>query len=1053
MKKIFTTCSIVARHAVIISALLLLLFTANGQTDTTRRDTTVTDTTSLITDTIPETGTTITVSGKITDETGAGLPAVTVTLKRSLRATTTDENGNFSIVAPPDDTLLITFVGYNLETVPIAGQTEIIVAMTASAGQELEQVVVVGYGTRRRRDVTGAVSSVQGEELARQPVLTPTQAMQGRAPGVQVISSGAPNSQPSVRIRGTGTMLAGAEPLYVVDGVLTNDIRNINNADIVSVDVLKDASAQAIYGLSGGNGVVIITTKQGRTGPPRVSYNGQVGFRQVANQVEMANTPQYIAYQADATPDLAIPPDPANTDWYDAILKTGIQQNHVVSLSGGSEHVKYYLSAGFFADDGIVIDNQFRRYTFRSNNQFNITNNLKLTAQLSLAHARTQDVNLAAAYNNAYRAAPVIPSKIGNRYGNTSAFQNVGNAVLDIENQDNRLLEYRLQGNFGLEWQPVRSLTLRSLINADFNNAHRRQYYFQYNADSVTFLTTGGNQRNDRSTLTLRRDNYFSYTWDNTATFQQNFGDHDLTVLGGFLLNALRSDYITGSVRDVPVDPDLWYLDAGDPNTETNENLASRYNRISYVARVNYGFMQKYQFTASLRYDGTSRFAKDNRWLASPAVGASWDISRENFMANQRIFDFLKLRVSWGRVANENIDPNLFIVTATSNIPYFFDGQPILGTVIQDIKDQDLQWEQLEETDVGIEFAVLGNRLLGEVTYYNKRTEDALVQVTIPAILGDPDQQYVTNAATFRNEGVEIGLTWKDRVGEDFSYTIAANGTFNRNRILDLRQGQPLFSGGVGNQGFVTYSAPGQPIGSFYVLQAIGIFRSQEEIDAYNKDGVPIQPNAQPGDLKYADINDDGIIDVSANSNDKVFAGSYQPKFYYGINLGFTLRNFDFNADFYGNVGSKVYNGKKAFRYDSRDNVEAEYASKRWTPQNTNGSDPRILATNTPASTYFVESGDYLRLNNITLGYTLPESATARIGISSLRVYVTSQNLFTITPYTGFTPADLPGTSASQSSGQSTTVNAATGSALNAGIELNAYPTSRTFGIGVNVTF
>lgn len=1030
MSKLFT-CLPLTSVAIVFVMLPLRGF---SQTDTSRK---ATDTIPMQQNTVAPRSDSNRVAGKVIDENGLGLAGVTVTVKHAANATITDVNGGYSIRAGSSDTLIFSFVGYTTQQVPIDRESEINVTMAVTSGQPLQQVVVVGYGTRRRRDVTGAVSSVQGEDLVRQPVQTPTQAMQGRSPGIQVISSGAPNSQPSVRIRGTGTMLAGAEPLYVVDGILTNDIRNINNADIVSVDVLKDASAQAIYGLSGGNGVVIITTKQGRSGPPRVSYNGQIGFREVGHKVKMADAPAYINYQKDATPDLAIPPSPANTDWYDAILKKGLQQNHVVSLSGGSESVKYYLSAGFFGDDGIVLDNKYRRYSLRSNNIFNITDNLKLTAQLSLTHGRTQDVNLATAYNDAYRAAPVIPSKVGSRYGNTSSFQNVGNPVLDIESNDNRLLEYRLQGNFGLEYKPVSSLTLRSMINADLNRADRRTYTFQFNADTVTFLTTGGNQRNDLSTLTLRRDNYFSYTWDNTATYQKTFGDHDLTVLGGFLVNAVRSDFVSGTARDVPVDPNLWYLSQGDPNSQTNDNQASRYSRISYLARVNYGFLQKYQLTASLRYDGTSRFSEDNRYLASPAVGVSWDITREKFMNTQSLFNFLKLRASWGRVANENIDPGLFVVTATSNIPYFFNNQPILGTVIQDIKDKNLRWETLEETDLAVEFALLDNRLTGEVTYYNKRTRNALVQVTIPAILGDPDQQYVTNAASFRNTGVEIGLNYKDKIGKNFTYTVGANGTFNRNRILDLKQGQPLFSGGVGSQGFVTFSAPGQPIGSFYVLQSLGVFHSQAEINAYtDKNGNPIQPGAQPGDLKYADINGDGVIDVSANSDDKVFAGSYQPKFYYGINLGLTYSNFDLNADFYGNAGSKIYNGKKAFRFDSRDNVEADYASSRWTPQNTSGNDPRILSTSTPASTYFIESGDFLRLNNLTIGYTISKKSLERVGFESLRVFITSQNLFTITPYSGFTPADLPGSSP-----------------LNAGIELNAYPTSRTFGAGVNLNF
>lgn len=984
----------------------------------------------------------ITIRGKVSNESGAPMANVSVQVKGGTRGTTTDADGNYTITVSDLSILVFSYVGYDNTELPVTGKTTIDVSLQP-AKQQLDDIVVVGYGTQRKRDLTGAVASIKGPELAKQPVQTPTQALQGKAAGVQIISSGAPNSQPIVRIRGTGTMLAGADPLYVVDGVLTNDIRNINNADIVSVDILKDASSQAIYGLSGGNGVIIITTKQGKTGKATVSYSGDVGFRQVSHRVKMADTQQYTDYQKDASPSLVIPGNPANTDWYDAILRTAVQQNHVLSVSGGSEAVKYYFSAGYFGDDGAVLDNKYHRYTVRSNTTYTITPKLKLINQLSFASGQTNDVNLVNTYNDAYRASPVIPSKIDGRYGNTSAFQNVGNPLIDIEKINNTLYDTRVQGSFGLEYKPIRALTLKSVFNADWVGSNRKTYNYQFYqaGDTTTFLTQGGNQRNDQSQLTVRRDNNFIYTWDNTATFTQSFNKNDITVLGGFLVYGAHTEYLTGTVKNVSPNPDLWYLYAGDPNTATNDNLATISHKISYLGRVNYAYDQKYLLTASVRYDGTSKFSTENRYQASPSVGVAWIISRENFMKDQQLFNLLKIKASWGRVANDNIDPALFIVTATPNIPYFFNGQPILGTAIQDIKDKNLKWETLTETDLGFEFGMLKNRLTGEFTYYNKKTSDALIKVNIPGILGDPDGQYITNAASFSNKGYEFALNWQDNISKDIKYNVGFNGTFNKNKINDLKQGQPLFDGGVGQQGFITYSYQGVPIGTYYVLQSLGVFQSDADVAGYKgKDGTPIQPDAHAGDLKYADTNGDGKID----GNDRVNAGSYQPKFFYGFNLGITYKSFDLGADLYGTVGGKIYNGKKAYRYDSRDNIEAGYADKRFTATHPSNTDPITINTNTPASTYFVESGSFLRMNNLTLGYTLSAKELGKSFISSLRFYLTSQNLFTITKYSGFTP-ELVGSTTS-----STTLNT---SPLSQGIELNAYPTTRTFAFGVNVTF
>lgn len=986
------------------------------------------------------------VKGTVRDKEGNPLPGVTIQVKGTSIGTVSQPDGTYTLNAPDANvTLVFSFIGYDPQEIPLQGKTELDVVMSAGTSQ-LEQVVVVGYGTQRKRDLTGSIGSVKGEEITKQPVNTATQGIQGKVAGVQIISSGAPGSQPLVRVRGTGSMLAGAEPLYVVDGVLTNDIRNINTADIVTMDILKDASSAAIYGVRAANGVVIITTKRGRAGKMEVSYNMTAGFREVANLVKMANADQYKDYLADAAPNVAIPPYNVSTDWYDAVLRKGFQQTHNISLTGGSEKFLYYFNAGFLTDEGIVNTNKYDRFTIRSNNEYNITDKLKFVAQFSYMTAKTRYVDLADIYNNTYRAAPVIPVKQNGKYGNTAAFGNVGNPVLTIDKNDDRLKENRLQGTAYLEYSPWKFIKLRSSMSVNQSFYNRKRYGYQFLNDESTFLIAGGNQQRPESNLTMVREQNQDWVWDNTATFQQRFGDHDLTVLAGYTAQQYTAEYIEASRRNVPMSEDLWYLIAGDPNSSTNTAEGDKYTRTSILARLNYAYKDKYLLTASFRNDASSRFPSENRNGYFPAVGVGWVLSQEEFLSEQKVFDFLKLRGSWGRIGNDNIESNLYILTGTTGQLYFFGGRPTLGTSLSDIKNRNLKWETTEEYDVGLEFSSIGRRLTGEINYYNKKTIDALVGVRIPGLLGDPDNEYITNAGSFSNKGWEFTLQWKDNISEDFDYTFGGNLTFNKNEVIGLNQGQPLFRGGVGQQGNVTQTASGHPIGSFYMLEAQGVFVDQAAIDAYvNKDGGKIQPNAQPGDLKYRDANGDGLI----SDADKIFAGSYQPKFYYGINAGVNYKGVDLSLDFYGNAGNEVYNGKKAFRYESTDNIEASYADNRWRADRPSSTDPRILTANMPASTYFLESGSFFRLNNVTLGYTLPKSLLERIKFERIRVYLTSQNLFTAKQFSGFSPEMI--STNPKSNGFISLQNSS--SPLEAGIELRPYPTTRTYAIGLNVTF
>ena len=507
----------------------------------------------------------ITVKGKVTDNTtGEPLIGVTVGVKGTATGTQTDVNGTYTLSVAPTASIQFSYIGYNTQQVPVNGQTVIDVKLSTGA-TELQQVVVIGYGTQRKRDLTGAVASVSGDQLVKQPVLTATQALQGKVAGVQVISSGQPNSAPILRIRGTGSVLAGANPLYVVDGVLTDDIRNINTADIVTLDVLKDASA-AIYGVRGANGVVIITTKKGKAGPAVVSYDANVGFREIASQIKLANRQQYVDYLSVASPGKITSDDkspltfPGSTDWAAVVSRTGFYTNHNLSVSGGSDKSTYFISGNYYDEDGVIKTNNFQRFSLRANNDVKISDKLKFSDQLSLTRGAERGVDIGGIYGNVYHAAPIVPSIIDGKYGNTSSFNNVGNPLLQLDKNNNFTLNNRVQGNVAADYNPIKALTIHSAFNLDARFNNQKNYAYQFNSDSQTFTVGGGSQQQLNSSLFVQNDNSYQYQWDNTVTYDKTFDKHHITVLGGVVTEKGRSNFINGTRQDVPASQDQWFF-------------------------------------------------------------------------------------------------------------------------------------------------------------------------------------------------------------------------------------------------------------------------------------------------------------------------------------------------------------------------------------------------------------------------------------------------------------------------------------------------------------
>lgn len=965
-----------------------------------------------------------TAAGVVVDTENQPLPGASVIIKDTDRGTLTDFEGNFQISVNRGEILVISYLGFKAQEVVFNGQENLVIRLEEDLTR-LEEVVVVGYGEQRKADVTGAISSVTSEDITEQPALTAMQSVQGRATGVQITPSAAPGTAPVVYIRGLGTAFGGRDPLYVVDGILTGNINNINPNDIVKIDVLKDASSLAIYGNRGANGVIIITTRKGKTGKLQVNYDSWVGFRSVLQKVEMADARAYAIYSNEALNDERFSLDqPISTDWFDAITRTGLFHNHNISVSGGSEGVTGFFSAGYFNEEGILKGNDFNRLTLRSNTDFRISDKLKFSQQLSAAITDAIPKPFSA-FTNAYKQAPIVPVRYPNgpfegKFGVSSdevgSFNNVGNPVRDLFYNDQKIKDLRLQATFSLEYQPWEWITYTGRFGIE--TAYARQYTFVPNrelflsGDPTRTLEDYNTEVNPINTLTVRKSDNYRWVFDNFITLKKSFENiHNFTLTLGTTAEELGGEFLQGTRENVPPDSDFFSLNNGDAGTDQTSSLKSTPIRLnSYFARLNYDFSRKYLLTATLRRDGSSQFQEGRRYGNFYSVGAGWVLSQEDFLQESAISN-LKLRASYGELGNQNVPLNLIIFNQGLNYA-FGPGQDVnQGATIDQVIDPNLSWETTEELDIGLEFGFLDNRLSGELDYYNRLNRDAILPVELPDAFGAAGTT-LTPAGKVRNKGVEIALNWSDTIGEDFSYSIGGNVTFNHNELEEVTN--PFFAqnegGSIGNGQITKKVVEGEPLGSFWLLEVTGV-------DA-------------TGNFSYEDLNNDGEID----NDDRQFFGSYQPDTFFGLNISLGYRNWDFNLDGFGNYGNVVYNGKKAQRFGG-ENIEQSVADNRWTTQNLSDTEPAPNNNVPVSSTYYLESGDFFRLNNITIGYTIPKGENALF--SRFRIYATAQNPFISQKFSGFTP-ELPGD----------------GNPLNnPGIELSAYPSVQSYILGINVSF
>lgn len=980
----------------------------------------------------------VNVSGIVTDaEDGTTIPGVNILVMGTTTGTITDLEGRYQLSVPsPDAILEFRFVGYTTREIQVANQSVINVVLESETSL-LEEIVVIGYGTIRKSDLTGAVGSVKSEDIVKITALNPVQSLQGRVSGVQVTnSSGAPGASPVVRIRGVGTF-NNASPIYVVDGVIVENINFLNSADIASMEVLKDASATAMYGSRGANGVILVTTKTGSIGEEKTtfSYNGEFGIQQVSKRIDLLTGKEYAIIANRIQPGSynnvdAVP----NTDWQDLIFRNAVVTNHQISATGSTNTTQYYVGLGYFKQDGIVEKSSFERITIKLNNTYALSKIIRFGNNITLSPYKQR--NAPGVVYQAYRALPLL-----NPYrpdGSFSGVPGVGNPLADLEYSNNYNRGIRGVGNIFGDVTFSESLRFRSSLGID--GTYNKSVNFTPAFEVLNYDGSPSLQNNPLSDLNKSQNENLSLLWENTLHYDALFNKHYINAVVGFTTQNSSSENFGIAGEDILRDSeDFWYINGnyvyiedrinklGDIINGVDVNL--NYSMISYLFRVNYTFDNRYILTATFRRDGSSKFDEDNRFGNFPSFAVGWNIAQEPFMNQQRLFTTLKLRASWGKIGNEKIPYNDRF-SLTQNLIAIFGLGDVSYPAVTYAKsgNPDLTWETTTQTDIGLEVGILNGRLTGEFDFFNRLTDDILVELSTPGHIGSGQNQKVRyNAAEVLNRGFEGNINWRSRIGA-LSYGFGLMGTFLHNEVLNIGGSSGidslLYGGSVA--GFTTQTREGIPIGSFYGYRTDGIFQNQAELDSY-----PHDSQAQVGDLRRVDVNGDGVI----NGEDRTYIGSPIPDFIFGFNGELSYRNIDFSFHIQGQTGNDILNAKEFIRPD-RYNYESRVLES-WNGEGSSNSQPRasFAQYNYIPSDHFIQDGSFVRLRNIMLGYTLPIDFSQRFYIQQLRIYVKADNVYTYSKFTGYTP------------------EIASEDVLSTGIDQGTYPLTAVYSIGINLTF
>jgi TonB-linked SusC/RagA family outer membrane protein len=980
-----------------------------------------------------------TIKGTVTAaDTKETLPGTSVLIKGTTTGTVSDINGSYAIkVSQPAAILIYSYVGYQSQEVPVGEKLEINIELQVRK-TALDEVVVIAYGTVKKSDLSGSVGSIKGEDITRITALNPVQSLQGQVSGVQVTStSGTPGDNPVVRIRGTGTIY-GASPIYIVDGVILNDISFINSSDIQSMEVLKDASATAMYGSRGANGVIIVTTKTGNSGQDKTIFNfsAELGIQKLAKKIKLLNGHDFAVIANEIKPGTYNNIDAVtNTDWQSLIFHTAPIYDVQLSASGSSKKVQYFISGSYFKQGGIIDKSSYQRITLKFNNTYSLSKYVQLGTNINLAPYSQQiapDVTYAA-----YRALPSIAPYYND--GTFAAVEGVGNPLASLEYSNNYRKGIRGVGNIYGSVNFLKSFTLKSSygIDAGYNKAESfTPKYAVLNSDG-----TMSQQNVPFSDLSKSWEDNYNWLWENTLSYQQTFGKHNIDAVAGYTMQNARSEYMNTEGKNLIRDSrDFWYIQPNyiyDPTHNINvissftNGIGEYWSMISYLIRVNYTFNQKYILTATFRRDGSSKFNVQNRYGNFPSVALGWNISREKFLKSLKVISKLKIRASWGKVGNDKIPYTGQYSTVQNLITVFGFTPALVPAASYGVNgNSKLKWETTTQFDVGLETGFFNDRLSAEFDYYRRVTNDILIPLTTPGYLGNgPGARVLFNAGSVLNRGFEFNVGWRDKAGK-VSYNISAIGSTLHNEMLTIGgvsgSDTQLNGGYLANGDHVTRTIVGIPIGSFYGYKTDGLFQNQAELDAY-----PHLNNAVPGDLRFVDLNGDGKID----GQDRTNIGSPIPTFILGLNLGLEVFGIDFSVCTQGQWGNKIYNAKNEVRPDKY-NFE-QNVMNRWTGPGTSYTEPRpsFGGNNYVPSDYFVQNGSFIRIRNVTLGYTLPQKWSTKIAMQKFRIYVKADNLYTFAKYTGYSP------------------EIGSNDPLYNGIDFGIYPITSVYSVGLNLTF
>ncbi|MBU8979648.1 TonB-dependent receptor [Phocaeicola vulgatus] len=983
-----------------------------------------------------------TVTGTVTDVSGEPIIGANIRIKGTTTGTITDIDGNFSIEAEPQSVIEVSYIGYLTQETVINNQKSIRFLLKEDT-KTLDEVVVIGYGVQKKADLTGSVANINTEKLNTQSNANIGQALQGKIAGVDIVSQGgAPGSGTRIMVRGIGT-LNNASPLYIVDGMYMNSIDHINPNDIASIDVLKDASSAAIYGSRAANGVIIVTTKEGSNteGKPIIDLSVNLGISTASKFLDMLDAKGWaevttIARQAIGKPALDMATDLANkpdNDWQDIMFRPALMQNYNLAVKGGGKYSTYYTGLGYFNQDGIVKGTNYQRYNIQSKNDykrgiFSAGTNLII----SFSHDKPLHQELRGGMiGTILQSVPTLEKYDDTReggYGGT--YGDVVNiphplAIIDDNIMDRYNENVKIFANLYAQIELFKGLKYKLNLTPDFSFERYKNYLNKYDfglaTNSITQLTE--RQRRRRNILV-----------ENLLTFDRTFGEHKISALAGYTYQDSRFRHIQAYGEGLP--QGLEEIDAATTN-RSNEGNSWRSVLTSILGRVFYSYQNKYLFTATIRRDGSSKFGKNNRYGYFPSFSLGWNVAEEKFMENVHWLDQLKLRGGYGVLGNQEIDNYQYSSTITTGINYpDGNGGLLQGAFPKNFANPDIKWEETAMTNVGIDFMAFNNRLSLTADYYVKNTKDILLTVPIPISSGGANDP-IRNAGKIRNNGFEFNLGWMDQPNPDISYGINLIGSFNKNKVIAMGSESGSIKGGSTNQNITTSETKaGYPIGGYWLISTAGYFNSQEEVDAYAKDGKKIQPAAEPGDIKFVDANNDGVI----NDDDRVFQGSPFPDFTFALNGNMRYKNFDLSIGLQGVLGNKIYNATRQTLEDvTKGSNFLASCLDYWTPENKNASHPRLTwddpNRNTRAeSDRYLENGSYLRLRSVQLGYTFPQT-WFKGAIQPCRVYINAENLFTITSYSGYSPD----------------VNA--DNANYRGFDNFIYPTNRTFMLGLNVTF